>query len=76
MDNNTNNKQVNRINVKDKNTNSNSNELLSVLNRIANALEERNMYENKLFKLDEKIKKLELKEAQQNLKTILEKNKQ
>lgn len=76
MDNNINNKQVNRINVKDKNTNSNSNELLSVLNRIANALEERNMYENKLFKLDEKIKKLELKEAQQNLKTILEKNKQ
>lgn len=71
--NNTKNKVKNRITVKQPSArNSESNNLLLVLNRIANALEERNLYEQRLFKLEEKIKKFELKEHVETYKKITE----
>ncbi len=68
-------KNVQRINIKGRPEQQTDNSLLSVLNRIANALEERNLYEKKLFVLEEKLKKFELKEARDNYRTLVE-NKQ
>lgn len=65
-------KTVNRVNVKSGNNNTADNSLLFVLNRIANALEERNVYEQRILKIEEKLKTLELKEAKENYKTLLE----
>lgn len=68
-------KNVQRINIKGCSSQSNNADLLSVLNRIANALEEKNLREEKLFKLEEKIKKFELMEARENHKALIENNK-
>jgi len=65
-------KNVTRINVKSGNNNAADSSLLFVLNRIANALEERNVYEQKIMKIEEKLKMLELKEAKENYKMLLE----
>lgn len=68
-------KNVQRINIKGGSSQSNNSDLLSVLNRIATALEEKNLREEKLFKLEEKIKKFELMEARENHKALVENNK-
>jgi len=69
-------KNVQRINVKAPQQGGNSMDLISVLNRIANALEEKNLREEKLFKLEEKLKKFELMEARENYKALTENKKQ
>ena len=69
-------KNVQRINVKAPQQGGNGMDLISVLNRIANALEEKNLREEKLFKLEEKLKKFELMEARENYKTLTENKKQ
>lgn len=69
-------KNVQRINVKAPQQGGNSMDLISVLNRIANALEEKNLREEKLFKLEEKLKKFELMEARENHKALTENKKQ
>ena len=68
-------KNVQRINVKSPQQSGSNMDLLSVLNRIANALEEKNLREEKLFKLEEKIKKFELMEARENHKALVENKK-
>lgn len=69
-------KNVQRINVKAPQQGGNSMDLISVLNRIANALEEKNLREEKIFKLEEKLKKFELMEARENYKALTENKKQ
>lgn len=69
-------KNVQRINVKAPQQGGNSMDLISVLNRIANALEEKNLREEKIFKLEEKLKKFELMEARENHKALTENKKQ
>ena len=69
-------KNVQRINVKAPQQGGNSMDLISVLNRIVNALEEKNLREEKLFKLEEKLKKFELMEARENYKALTENKKQ
>ena len=68
-------KNVQRINVKSPQQSGSNTDLLSVLNRIANALEEKNLREEKIFKLDEKIKKLQFLEERENYKNLVENNK-
>lgn len=64
-------KNIQRINVKNAASGqSYNNDLIFVLNRIANALEERNLQEAKLNKLEEKIKKLKLLETRNLLDGI------
>ena len=64
-------KNIQRINVKNTASGqSYNNDLIFVLNRIANALEERNLREAKLNKLEEKIKKLKLLETRNLLDGI------
>ncbi|MBR4590957.1 hypothetical protein [uncultured Methanobrevibacter sp.] len=64
-------KNIQRINVKNTASGqSYNNDLIFVLNRIANALEERNLQEAKLNKLEEKIKKLKLLETRNLLDGI------
>lgn len=69
-------KNVQRINVKQPQQGGTNMDLLSVLNRIANALEEKNLREEKIFKLEEKIKKLQFLEERENYKTLTEKKNQ
>ena len=67
----SNKKNIQRINVKNTASGqSNNSDLIFVLNRIANALEERNLREAKLNKLEEKIKKLKLLETRNLLDGI------
>lgn len=69
-------KLVQRVNINKQSQDNNISELIHVLNRIAESLEERNLREEKLFKLEEKIKKFELKEAQQKFRMNLDENRE
>lgn len=68
-------KNIQRINVKAPQQGGNNTDLLSVLNRIANALEEKNLREEKLFKIEEKIKKLQFLQEKENYKSLVENKK-